>query len=527
VSTSFGGSGVSLQTTDHGRKQEHVKIDHFISGVVVDHLADSIALVGLDGSILDANEAALECYGYTRSEMLALSVRDMRAPQDRNLAATQYREATVRPMTFEVLARRKDGTTFPVECRTVRVDANGETAILSAVRDITDRKQRENALRQSETDLLEAQRLAHVGSWVLDLATGSLEWSAEMFRIWGLEPELGAPSLADHKRLTHPDDHARFNVFTKALTHGTPYSEELRILRPDGGKRTVIASCEAQRDADGTIVSLRGINQDITERKDAEVAALRLNAELDERVQERTKELTAVNEHLAEATRVKSDFLAAMSHELRTPLNSIIGFSELLGRGMVGELDAEQAKQIGMINSSGKQLLSLVDGILDLSKIESGRTSAVFEEFEVAPLMDGLLEMLRPLADSKGVELRLACGESAERLTSDPRLVSQIMINLLGNAVKYTDFGSVSVDVTRENGHITFDVTDTGRGIPAVDLPHIMERFYQGKAVGEAKNQGTGLGLAISANLADMIGATLEAASESGAGSTFTLRVPA
>ena len=503
-----------------------MKIDQFVSGEVVDNLVDGIVLVTVDGTILDVNSAALAYYGYTREEMLALNVRDMRAPQDRELAGEQYQAATEHPSTFEVLAQRSDGTRFPIECRAVRVEAEGETAILSAVRDISDRKQREDALRQSETDLLEAQRLAHVGSWMFDPATGSLEWSDEMFRIWGLDPALGAPSLADHGRLAHPDDHELLKAFTDALTHGTPYSGELRILHSDGSVRTVIASCEAQRDADGNVVGLRGTNQDITERKQAENAILTLNAELDARVQERTHALTVANEHLAEATRVKSDFLAAMSHELRTPLNSIIGFSDLLGRGMVGTLEPEQAKQIGMINSSGRQLLTLVDGILDLSKIESGRTSAVFEEFEVAPLIGALLEMLRPLADSKGVGLEFTCAASAERLTSDPRLVSQIMINLLGNAVKYTDVGSVSVDITREDGHVAFDVTDTGRGIPAGDLPHIMERFYQGKAAGEAKNQGTGLGLAISASLAEMIGATLEASSEDGAGSTFTLRVP-
>ena len=503
-----------------------MKIDQFISGVVVDNLVDSIVLVAPDGTLLDANAAALAYYGYTRAEMLALNVRDIRAPRDQGLADAQYREATEHPTTFEVLAQRSDGTRFPVECRALRVEGDNEFAILSTVRDISERKQRENALSQSETDLLEAQRLARVGSWVFDPTTGALEWSDEMFRIWGLDPKLGAPSLADHGRLTHPDDHEQFEAFSEALTHGTPFSGELRILHPDGSVRTVIASCEAQLDADGSVIGLRGTNQDITERKRAENAILTLNAELDERVQERTRALTAANEHLAEANRVKSDFLAAMSHELRTPLNSIIGFSDLLGRGMVGELEPEQDKQIRIINASGRQLLSLVEGILDLSKIEAGQIRPTFTEFEVAPLVSGVAEMLRPAADSKGLRLAVSCEPGADRLTSDSGLVSQIVTNLLGNAIKFTDIGSVSLTVTREDGHIAFDVTDTGRGISAGDLPHIMERFYQGKATEEAKNQGAGLGLSISASLAEMIGATLETSSEDGAGSTFTLRVP-
>jgi signal transduction histidine kinase len=283
------------------------------------------------------------------------------------------------------------------------------------------------------------------------------------------------------------------------------------------------------------------------ERRRAREEILRLNCELEERVQRRTEELSSSNRELSstnevvsavngelieanlrleEATRAKSYFLAAMSHELRTPLNSIIGFSGTLLQGLAGPLNVEQRTQLDMIGTSGRHLLSLIEEILDLSRIESGRSPAVLEEFEVPALVSGVLAMVRPLADAKGIGLALAREPGTDLLTSDPGLVRQILINLLGNAVKFTDSGAVSLGVSVEDDQMLFAVADTGRGIRVVDVPHIMEDFYQAAPTAEAKSAGTGLGLTISSRLAEAIGATLGVSSEFGIGSTFTLRVP-
>jgi len=237
-------------------------------------------------------------------------------------------------------------------------------------------------------------------------------------------------------------------------------------------------------------------------------------------------ELTETNLRLEEATRAKSDFLANMSHELRTPLNSIIGFSGTLLQGLAGPLNAEQERQLGMVSASGKHLLSLVQDILDLSRIESGHSTAVFEEFEVPALMSGVLAMVRPQADAKGIGLALARGPGTDLLRSDPGHLRQILINLLGNAVKFTDSGAVSLGVSVENEQMLFAVADTGCGIRVDDVPRIMDDFYQAAPTAEAKSAGTGLGLTISSRLAEAIGGTLDVSSEFGIGSTFTLRVP-
>lgn len=274
------------------------------------------------------------------------------------------------------------------------------------------------------------------------------------------------------------------------------------------------------------LVGVMMIRPIFTERKQIEDAMLDLNAHLEQHVEERTQELSTANEGLIEATRAKSEFLAAMSHELRTPLNSIIGFSDILLKGLAGPLNAEQELQLGMVCESGRHLLALVDDILDLSRIESGRTVAVLEKFDAVTLATSVVEMLRPLADSKGLGLTLNCEQAVEPVDSDPRFVSQILANLLGNAIKFTDSGSITLAMSVSDDQMTFSVADTGRGIPAADLPHITEHFYQAAPLREAKIEGAGLGLAISSQLAGMIGGVLHVSSKLGVGSTFTLQIP-
>jgi len=251
-----------------------------------------------------------------------------------------------------------------------------------------------------------------------------------------------------------------------------------------------------------------------------------MNSELEQRVQERTEKLTAMNAELTEANHAKSDFLAAMSHELRTPLNSIIGFSGILEQELAGPLNPEQKLQIGMLHSSGKHLLSLVDDILDLARIESGKVTATRERFDAASLIETLIRMMRPLAEEKGLSLSSRVDPELGEIYSDPRLVTQILTNLLGNAIKFTASGSVALNASVDGTWARFEVVDTGRGVAETELPRITEKFFQAQPLHEAKNAGAGLGLAITTQLAEMIGASIDIASEIGVGSTFTLRVP-
>ncbi len=250
--------------------------------------------------------------------------------------------------------------------------------------------------------------------------------------------------------------------------------------------------------------------------------------DLEELVARRTQRLVELNTELEEANRAKSRFLANMSHELRTPLNSIIGFSGLLGQGLTGPLNEEQATQIGMINRSGKHLLELVDDILDISRVEAGGVEVRVERFDPAEIVAEVAEALGPLAVQKGLEVRVDLPRTTRAIDSDPGKFKQILLNLAGNAVKFTEEGHVSLELRSEStAHVEVRVSDTGPGIPAERLPDVFSPFVQLDAPGHAKPAGTGLGLTISREFAELLGGTLTVRSAVGSGSTFTLTVPA
>jgi len=238
--------------------------------------------------------------------------------------------------------------------------------------------------------------------------------------------------------------------------------------------------------------------------------------------------LEAARMELESAARAKDHFLANMSHELRTPLNSVIGFSDMLLSGLVGELEEEQARQVGMINNSGRHLLSLVNDILDLSRIASGRVSVEPEEFRPREVAESVLDAVRPMAAKKNLAVDLEFEIPDEAIATDRRKVHQVLLNLVGNAVKFTDVGGVVLRVEcDDDSSIIFSVKDSGIGIREDDLSHVFEEFSQLASHEAGKPEGTGLGLAISLRLARILGGDMSVASQVGVGSTFTFSLPA
>lgn len=249
--------------------------------------------------------------------------------------------------------------------------------------------------------------------------------------------------------------------------------------------------------------------------------------EMEQRVLERTAELAAAKERAESADRVKSTFLATMSHELRTPLNSIIGFSGILEQGLAGPLNPEQARQMGMVRASARHLLDLINDVLDISKIEAGELHVNCEEFPLPEVLERVLATIQPLAEKKGLILQGRFPPDPGRIRSDRRRVEQILINLLGNAVKFTDQGEVTLLVRAEPGQpLRLSVQDTGIGIAPEDLAELFKPFKQVESQSPRPQEGTGLGLAICARLAHLLGGRITAESEPGAGSTFTLELP-
>jgi signal transduction histidine kinase len=238
--------------------------------------------------------------------------------------------------------------------------------------------------------------------------------------------------------------------------------------------------------------------------------------------------LQEANGQLAEASRHKSQFLANMSHELRTPLNAIIGYSEML-QEEAEDLEGEAfLPDLQRINAAGKHLLGLINDILDLSKIEAGRMDLYLEDFEIRQMVRDVGSIVRPLVEKNANALVVSCAEDMGTMQADQAKVRQALFNLLSNASKFTDHGTISLTITREPGDsITFAVSDTGIGMTEEQLSRLFEAFSQAEASTRSKYGGTGLGLAISRHFCRLMGGDLTVSSTYGQGATFTVRLPA
>lgn len=353
--------------------------------------------------------------------------------------------------------------------------------------------------------------------------------------------------------LTHPDDHALDATQFNRLLAGEieAYAFDKRFLRKDGSVVHTSLSIGCVRRSDGAVDYVLATLVDITDRKQTEEVVRQLHAELlqhaaelEGRVADRTRELQdtqaallnmvedlnemeIAKERAEAADQVKSMFLATMSHELRTPLNSILGFTGILLQELPGPLNPEQIKQLKMVQGSARHLLSLINDVLDISKIEAGELTVSPDRFDLRATIERAIATIRPLAETKRLALRLEVSPAIGELVSDVRRVEQILLNLLNNAVKFTETGTVSLTADVVGARIWLQITDTGIGIKPEDLDTLFQPFQQVENGMARRHEGTGLGLVICRRLAGLLGGEIQVASEPGCGSTFTVLLPA
>lgn len=279
-------------------------------------------------------------------------------------------------------------------------------------------------------------------------------------------------------------------------------------MRKDGSRVWIAWTNRPIRDSAGKVIEVLCVGTDISHLKQAE------------------REIINAKEAAEIADRTKSAFLATMSHELRTPLNSILGFSGILVAGLSGPLNREQHKQLSMVQNSARHLLALINDVLDISKIESGQLELAREEFDMKRSVDKVVESIRPLAEKKGLSLRLMLAiESGQRM-GDARRFEQVVMNLLGNAIKFTDHGGIEVRCSSSAKETTIAVADTGIGISPDALPTLFRPFHQIDSGLARQREGTGLGLSICKRLVELMGGTIAVSSEVGRGSTFSFTLP-
>jgi PAS domain S-box-containing protein len=363
----------------------------------------------------------------------------------------------------------------------------------------------------SRRQLAEAQQMAHIGSWQMDVATRSVSWSAELFRVFGLDPR-SPMTYETYKEHVHPDDRELVAAqIGSVLEHPASFEIDHRILRADGAERVIQARGACVVDADGQVVTLFGTSQDVTDARRAEA------------------ELRAARDEAMQAVELKSQFLANMSHEIRTPLNAVIGMTSLL---LGTRLEPEQRAFAETVRTSGEALLRLISDILDLSKAEAGKMVLEAVDFDVRRVAAEAAAMLSGPAGAKSLNLVVSVdADVPQAVSGDPVRVRQVLINLLGNAVKFTRSGDVVLRVhvsAHPSGasRLCFEVRDTGIGIPEEAQGRLFEPFEQADASTTRRYGGTGLGLAISKQLVTLMGGRIGVDSHVGTGSTFWFAIP-
>lgn len=306
--------------------------------------------------------------------------------------------------------------------------------------------------------------------------------------------------------------------------HGHSYAGEWHHIKKDGSQVAIIATSHDIKYL-GRIARVAVII-DITDRKKAEEELKLHRDHLEELVIQRTEELEIEKEKAQSADRLKSAFLATMSHELRTPLNSIIGFTGILMQERPGPLNNEQKKQLGMTQNSARHLLSLINDVLDISKIESGQLKMNIHQFNLPEVINKVVEANRQFADKKNLRIEVLIAENVKVISSDSLRVQQILLNILNNAIKFTEIGLININCFSVDNVIKIKITDSGIGIESDKLELLFKPFMQVDTGLTRKHEGTGLGLSICKRLTEMLGGKIEVESKFGTGSSFTVTLP-
>jgi PAS domain S-box-containing protein len=464
---------------------------------------DAIVMVNVTGRVVLVNSQAERVFGYERNELIGTPVEVLLPARFRD-AHNQHRSnffdsprARTMGAGLELYGIRKNGEEFPVEISLSPLATEEGTMVMSAVRDISDRKKADQKFR----GLLESapDAMVIVGrDGKITLVNSQVErlFGYERSELLGQPVELLVPTRF---RANHPEHRSHF--FSAPRPRSMGEGLQLFGLRKDGSEFPVEISLSPIQTEDGLFVA--SAIRDATERRRYEHA-------------------------LHQANRLKSEFLANMSHELRTPLNGIIGFSEFLIDEKPGPLNAKQKEYLTDVLNSGRHLLQLINDVLDLSKVESGKMELHPTTFAAELAIDEVCSVLFPLVKDKNITIRREVSADARSVTLDRRKFVQVLYNLLSNGVKFNDEGGeirILVDLD-EPGSFRLRVRDTGIGIDRADFPKLFVEFQQLDSGATRRFGGTGLGLALTKKIIEFQGGRIDVESQLNVGTTFTVRLP-
>jgi PAS domain S-box-containing protein len=538
-----------------------------------------------NNKIIQVNRKAVEIYGYEKEELLGqppdiLSTKEYHKNHQKIL--DEFKQSgTVKQTVFEEEGKRKDGSSFPIEISysLARETEEGTYNVIAIMRDITERKKAEKEIKEARDFMENVISNSVDGIMIVDPQGTITKVNEALKQMLGFtEEELIGKHTSELPSKEPEDIQISSEMIAQLFEKGYIETAEAVWVKNDGSKFPIEVNMVLLKDEMGTVIGGVSSIRDITERKNNQEILKKANEELEDRVQERTVELQESNQQLQweikerkeieqqlvtaketaeSANKAKSDFLANMSHELRTPLNHIIGFTELVLDKNFGDLNDTQSEYLGDVLQSSQHLLSLINDILDLSKVEAGKQELEPTNLDLKELLERSLIMFKEKTLKHGLQLSLDVDHVPDTITADERKLKQVVYNLVANAVKFTpEGGSVTLSachISSANGHwkksdgtlfhvpvvdddqssinqkecVAISVKDTGIGIEQEDLKRIFNPFEQVDTSSSRKYQGTGLGLSLCRKLVKLHGGILWAESEGeGKGTTLNFIIP-
>jgi PAS domain S-box-containing protein len=500
------------QDVERRRAEENLKQREEIYHTLVEQASDGIFLANQDGYYIEVNSAGLRLLGYTREEILQLSMRDV------------TKHSPVEPIRFKELKEgktllseremiRKDGSLLPVEISARKLP---DGRLQGIVRDISERKRVEETLRKSQFLLNETQRITKVGGWEFDLLTNKITWTDEVYQIHGVSKEYDPGSADEDIQFYAPEDQSRISkAFRQAVEKGEPYDLELRLKNAHGTRIWVRTIGEVEY-REGKIVRVFGNIMDITERKLAEEEIRNLNAELEQRVARRTQELEAANKEL-------EAFAYSVSHDLRAPLRAIDGFSRIILDDYAEQLDAEGKRMLNVIRASTAKMDRLIIDLLAISR--ATRIEMNFSLINMTALVNLIYQEISAPTVREQISFSVLSLPDAH---GDATLLRQVWTNLISNAIKYTmpmQERQIEVGSYRENDMNVYYVKDNGVGFDpnyTHKLFGVFQRLHKSEDF-----EGTGVGLAIVQRIIQRHGGKVWAEGLLNQGATFSFTLQA